>query len=169
MRVDELKSAAYALMANADIPYGKSAKARLRYVPRDVFELYKERLPTNWRKRATHFYTEFERVQQGAEAWRRGDLATFGQLVFDSGWSSIFNYETGSPQLIKLYDIMRDTDGIYGGRFSGAGFKGCCMALVNPECKDRIAEKVEREYLTAFPELRVKFSIHWCQTVDGCG
>ena len=30
----------------------------------------------------------------------------------------------------KLYEIMADTDGIYGGRFSGAGFKGCCMALI---------------------------------------
>ncbi|GHU74588.1 galactokinase [Clostridia bacterium] len=169
MRVDELKSAAYALMAYTDIPYGKFSEARLRYVPRDVFETYKAKLPTNWRKRATHFYTEFERVRQGVEAWKNGDLVTFGQLVFESGWSSIFNYETGNPQLIKLYDIMRDTAGIYGGRFSGAGFKGCCMALVNPEYKESIAEKVERKYLTVFPELRGKFSIHWCQTADGCG
>ena len=27
---------------------------------------------------------------------------------------------------------MTRTDGIYGGRFSGAGFKGCCMALIDP-------------------------------------
>jgi galactokinase/galacturonokinase len=54
MRVDELKSAAYALMAYASIPHGKFSEARLRSVPRDVFEQYKDRLPDNWRKRATH-------------------------------------------------------------------------------------------------------------------
>ncbi|GHU79035.1 hypothetical protein AGMMS49992_30600 [Clostridia bacterium] len=149
--------------------HGKFSEARLRYVPRDVFEFYKGRLPTNWRKRATHFYTEFDRVQQGAEAWKNGDLVTFGQLVFESGWSSIFNYDTGSPQLIKLYDIMRDTEGIYGGRFSGAGFKGCCMALIDPSKRNSIEEKITREYLTSFPDMVGKFSAHFCQTADGCG
>ncbi|GHU70382.1 hypothetical protein FACS1894184_15770 [Clostridia bacterium] len=167
MRVDELKSAAYALMAYANIPYGKFSEARLRYVPRDIFDSYKDRLPTNWMKRATHFYTEFERVQQGAEAWKNGDIGRFGQLVFESGHSSIFNYETGSPQLKTLYDIMLDTFGVYGGRFSGAGFKGCCMALIDPTHRDQIEERVEREYLDAFPELRGKYSTHFCQTADG--
>jgi len=128
---------------------------------------YKDRLPENWLKRATHFYTEFERVQQGAEAWRNGDIRRFGELVFESGHSSIYNYETGSPQLKKLYDIMLDCIGVYGGRFSGAGFKGCCMALINPKYREQIAERVEREYLAAFPELEGKYSTHFCQTADG--
>ena len=37
MRVDELKSAAYALMAFSDMPYGKFKDARLRDVPYQVF------------------------------------------------------------------------------------------------------------------------------------
>ena len=53
-------------------------------------------------------------------------------MSFESGESSIYKYETGSAELKTLYDIMRNTDGIYGGRFSGAGFKGCCMALFDP-------------------------------------
>jgi galactokinase/galacturonokinase len=98
---------------------------------------------------------------------RRGDLTAFGKLVFDSGYSSIYNYETGSPQLIKLYEIMQDTTGIYGGRFSGAGFKGCCMALIDPIHKRHIEKTVTSEYLNAFPELEGKFSVHFCQTADG--
>ncbi|MCL2811146.1 MAG: GHMP kinase, partial [Clostridia bacterium] len=140
-RVDELKSAAYALKAFAmedglagelDVVYDRFSEARLRDVPRWIYDRYKQRLPDLWRKRAEHFYTEFERVEQGAEAWRRGDLETYGRLSFESGHSSIHNYETGSEELIELYEIMRCTDGIYGGRFSGAGFKGCCMALIDP-------------------------------------
>lgn len=51
----------------------------------------------------------------------------YGQLVFESGKSSIYSYECGCDELKKLYEIMVDTDGIYGGHFSGAGFKGCCI------------------------------------------
>ena len=167
MRVDELKSAAYALMAFSGMEYGKFEEARLRSVPREVFEQYKDRLPENWRKRATHFYTEFQRVEQGAEAWRRGDLDTYGKLCFESGWSSIYNYETGSDELKTLYEIMQTTDGIYGGRFSGAGFKGCCMALVDPAFKETIEERVTREYLKVFPGLTGKYSVHFCHSADG--
>ena len=62
---------------------------------------------------------------------------------------------------------MKDTDGIYGGRFSGAGFKGCCMALIDPAFEEKIKEKVEREYLKAFPALKGKYSAHICLSADG--
>ena len=167
MRVDELKAAAYALMAFSGMEYGKFSEARLRYVPREIFEEYKDRLPEPWRRRATHYYTEFQRVEEGAEAWRRGELDTYGRLCFESGDSSIRNYETGSPELKTLYDLMRRTDGIYGGRFSGAGFKGCCMALIDPSFRESIAETVTRGYLAAFPELEGKYSVHFCRSADG--
>jgi len=149
------------------VPYGRYEDARLREVPRALYDRYKRRLPDMWRKRAEHFYTEFERVEKGAEAWRRGDSKTYGKLSFESGWSSIYNYETGSPELKTLYEIMLKTDGIYGGRFSGGGFKGCCMALIGPSFERSIREKVTREYMKAFPNLKDKFSIHICHSADG--
>lgn len=167
MRVDECRGAAYALKAFAGMPYGKFEETNLRDVPREVYEQYKDRLPETWRRRAEHWYTEFERVQQGAEAWRRGDIETFGRLSFESGRSSIYNYETGSPELKKLYEIMAETEGIYGGRFSGAGFKGCCMALIDPAYEESILEAVERKYLEAFPNLKGKYSAYICNSADG--
>ncbi|MFA5561531.1 MAG: galactokinase family protein [Eubacteriales bacterium] len=167
MRVDECRSAAYALKAFAGMEYGKFEETNLRDVPYEVFLNYKDKLPENWAKRAEHWYTEFDRVQRGAEAWRRGDIEEFGRLSFESGKSSIYNWETGSPELIKLYEIMTKTEGIYGGRFSGAGFKGCCMALIDPAFEQSILEKVEKEYLKAFPNLKGKYSAHICHTADG--
>ncbi|MBR6030530.1 MAG: galactokinase [Bacteroidaceae bacterium] len=167
MRIDEARSAAYALMAYAGMEYGKFGEANLRAVPREVYEQYKERLPETWRRRAEHWYTEFDRVEQGAEAWRRGDLEAYGRLSFESGQSSISNWETGSPELKMLYDIMRHTDGIYGGRFSGAGFKGCCMALIDPAFEAAITRQVTKEYLAAFPQLEGKYSVHICESADG--
>jgi galactokinase/galacturonokinase len=168
MRVDELKAAAYALKGFAGIEYGNFKDTRLRDVPKEVFEKYKDKLPENWRKRATHFYTEFDRVSLGVEAWKNGDIETFGKLCFESGYSSIYNYETGSNELKTLYEIMLKTQGIYGGRFSGAGFKGCCMALVNPEYKESIKEYITEEYVRIFPNLKDKFSVHFCKSADGC-
>ena len=167
MRVDEARSAAYALKALAGLPYGKINETNLRDVPRDIFEQYKDKLPKSWAQRAEHWSTEFDRVQKGAEAWRRGDIEAYGKLSFESGRSSIYNWETGSPELKKLYDIMTETDGIYGGRFSGAGFKGCCLALIDPAYEDAIKEKVTREYLAAFPHLEGKYSVHICESADG--
>ena len=167
MRVDECRSAAYALKAFSGMDYGKFEETNLRDVPYEVYLKYKDRLPENWAKRAEHWYTEFDRVQRGAEAWRRGDIEEFGKLSFESGRSSIYNWETGSPELIRLYEIMTKTDGIYGGRFSGAGFKGCCMALIDPAYRDEIIARVEREYLASFPKLRGKYSAHICHTANG--
>ena len=97
----------------------------------------------------------------------KGDLEGYGQLVFESGKSSIYSYECGCDELKKLYEIMVDTDGIYGGRFSGAGFKGCCMALIAPDKAEDIEAKVSSEYLKAFPALEGKYSFHLCESADG--
>ena len=167
MRVDELRSGVYALQAYAGMEYGKFNEAMARNVSRDVYEQYKERLPESWAKRCEHWYTEFERVEKGAEAWRRGDIEAYGKLSFESGWSSIHNWESGAPEQIRLYEIMTQTEGIYGGRFSGAGFKGCCMALIDPAYEESIARQVTEQYLKSYPELTGKYEVFICESADG--
>ena len=167
MRVDECRSAAYALLAFAGMEYGKFKETNLRDVPYEVYLAHKDKLPENWRRRAEHCYGEFDRVRRAVEAWRQGDIETFGRLSFESGRSSIESWQTGSPELIALYEIMTRTEGIYGGRFSGAGFKGCCMALIDPAYADSILETVEKEYLARFPHLKGKYSAYLCDSADG--
>ena len=167
LRQDECKAAAYALMGYAGMDYGTYADTRLRDVPVEVFEAHKDRLPELWRRRAEHYYSEFARAEKGAELWRKGDLEGYGRLVFESGKSSIDNYECGCDELKKLYEIMTETDGIYGGRFSGAGFKGCCMALIDPDSAEEIEQNVSVAYLRAYPELTGKYSFHLCESADG--
>ena len=169
MRVDECVSAAYALKAYAGMEYGKFGETHMREVPREVYDRFKDRLPETWRRRAEHFYTEFERVEKGAEAWRRGDIEAFGKLCFESGNSSIYNWETGSPELKKLYELMTQTEGIYGGRFSGAGFKGCCMAMIDPAFAESAIASITKGYLAEFPELEGKYEAFICDTADGVG
>ena len=167
MRVDELRAGVYALQALSGMEYGKFNEAMARNVPREVYEKYKSQLPESWARRCEHWYTEFERVEKGAEAWRRGDIEEYGRLSFESGWSSIHNWESGAPELIRLYEIMTQTEGIYGGRFSGAGFKGCCMALIDPAFEESICEKVTREYLKSYPEMEGKYEVIICESANG--
>lgn len=167
MRVDECKSAAYALKAFSGMEYGKYEDTCLRDVPYETYLAYRDKLPENWRRRAEHFYTEFNRVNAGAEAWRNGDIDSFGKLVFESGNSSIYNYETGSAELKALYTLMKETDGVYGGRFSGAGFRGCCMGLIDPAFEESIKQTITKKYVKQFPGLAGNFNIYFCQTADG--
>ena len=167
MRVDELRAGVYALQAFAGFEYGRFSETNARDLSDIIYREYRDRLPVQWMRRCEHWYTEFRRVEAGAEAWRRGDIEEYGRLSFESGWSSIHNWESGAPEQIRLYEIMRETSGIYGGRFSGAGFKGCCMALIDPQKAGSIAEEVERKYLTAYPEMKGRYSFHLCDSADG--
>ena len=93
--------------------------------------------------------------------------AEYGRLCFESGWSSIHNWQSGAPEQIRLYELMRETEGVYGGRFCGAGFKGSCMALVDPAFADRIEEQISRAYLADFPQLESRYGVYRCHSADG--
>ena len=106
-------------------------------------------------------------MRQGVTAWETGNLQLFGKLSFDSCESSIHNYECGSPELISIYNIMRPLQGVYGGRFLGAGFKGAVIALVDPACKEEIEKTLTEQYLKEYPECTDTFKVYWVQPDDG--
>ena len=167
LRVAECKTAAWNMMAYTGMPLRTLDKTFLRDIPKETYDLTREKMPPRFARRAEHFYSEYKRVRKGVTAWETGNLALFGQLSFESCQSSIKNYECGSEELIAIYNIMRQTDGIYGGRFSGAGFKGACIALTDPAKRDEIRERITEEYLRMFPEYAETFEIHFCKTDNG--
>ena len=118
------------------------------------FDEHRTKLEGAPARRARHFFTERARVRRGAELWRRGDLAEFGALMNASCESSIQNWEAGSPELIELQQILLDTEGVYGSRFSGAGFGGCVIALVDGTRDEDIRRSVEQA-MDARPPARV--------------
>jgi len=140
---------------------------RLRDVDPAVFEKWKHQLPATLAKRANYFMTEFSRVNEALEAYRQGDIEKLGAVMFASGLSSTQEWESGCPEMIALYNIMTETSGIYGGRFSGAGFKGCCRTISDPSKRESILSSVSQRYLEQFPELKGQYSAHVCKTADG--
>lgn len=167
LRVGECRTAAWNMLAYNDMPLKTFDKTFLRDIPQALFERTKERMPARFARRAEHFYSEYKRVRQAVTAWETGDLEWFGRLSFDSCESSIHNYECGSPELVAIYRAMRSTAGIYGGRFSGAGFKGACIALVDPAREEEIRREVTEKYLAEFPQYRKTFEVYFCTSEQG--
>ncbi|KAL8265346.1 hypothetical protein R6Q59_023476 [Mikania micrantha] len=64
-----------------------------------------------------------------------------------------FSENTSCEPLIQLYKILLKAPGVYGVRFSGAGFRGCCVAFVNSDYADEAASFVKTEYVKLQPEL----------------
>lgn len=167
LRVSECKTAAWIMQAYEGEHLKELSDTRLRDVPEENLGKYADRMPDRFARRARHFFSECDRVRKGVESWEAGDIAGFGKYVFDSCESSMVNYECGSPELIALYKIMRNTPGIFGGRFSGAGFKGACIALVDPEKLDSIRETVTAQYLKEYPQYKDSFEIFFCNPANG--
>ena len=167
LRVYECKTAAWNMLAYQEQPLKTFDKTFLRDVPKETFEKTRDIMPARFARRAEHFYSEYRRVRQGVTAWETGNLQLFGKLSFASCESSIHNYECGSPELIAIYEIMRQLPGVYGGRFSGAGFKGACIALVDPAYKEDIQKVLTEKYLEQFPEYEKTFKVFWVKPDDG--
>ena len=166
-RTDELRSAAYLLKALNNEEYTRFNKTNMRDIPYEIYLKYKSNLPSSYQKRAEHFYSEMDRVKKGIELYRRGDIKGFGKLVTESGESSINNWETGSKEMKDLFNIIKSCDGVYGTRFSGSGFKGSCLAFINPKYVNKALKDIKEKYTKIYPKLKEKYSAHICRTADG--
>ena len=114
LRVAECKTAAWNMMAYTGMPLKGFDKTYLRDIPKETYELTKDKMPPRFARRAEHFYSEYKRVRKGVTAWETGNLALFGQLSFESCQSSIKNYECGSEELIAIYNITLQRSRIQG-------------------------------------------------------
>ena len=136
-RVEECRRAALELSQRAGLP----ATGFLGELPDAVFDAHLPRLEAALQRRARHVFTERARVLRGIQRWRRGELAEFGALMNESCRSSLENYQTGSPELASLQQVLETTPGVLGSRFSGAGLGGCCVALALAEAAQEARER----------------------------
>jgi galactokinase/galacturonokinase len=164
-RVRECQDAARLMLEWSGVSH-PNGDSRLRLVPREVYEELGDRLPAPLDRRARHFFTELARVEAGVEAWREGDIERLGQLMRQSGASSVHNYESGSPHLTSLYKVLSECPGVYGARFSGGGFRGSCIGLSDPKRRDEIVRYIAEHYPAAHPDIAGLFSVHFCHSSE---
>ena len=164
-RVAECREAATRLLEIAGLC--SPTEPRLRHVPPEVFEAYGGKLPDDLRRRARHYFTENARVLAGREAWVRGDIVGFGELINESGRSSVEDYECGGPELVTLYEVLRRIEGVYGARFSGGGFRGSCIGLYRLGAEEGIGAAVDQAFPAAHPHIADTYEVHFCRSDDG--
>ncbi len=162
-RVEECLRAARRLSAHV----GRRDVMGLSEIPERVFVEHAAELPENEARRARHFYGERSRVQRGSALWRAGDLEGFGRLMNESCESSIVNWESGSEELIAVQRILVGTPGIFGARFSGAGFGGCCVALVDAAQAESARETIQEAMRSRLPQLDIDRVVLLLDSEDG--
>ncbi|MBV8077753.1 MAG: hypothetical protein JO284_15205, partial [Planctomycetaceae bacterium] len=114
--------------------------------------------------RARHVLTENERVRQGAEALRGGDVATLGRLMSASHASSRDDFENSAPALDALIEAAEAAPGFLGGKLSGAGWAGCTVNLVASGRASAFAEAVRDGYARRTGTVP---DIHVCHAAGG--
>lgn len=119
----------------------------LRDVGAEQLELKRSLLPEVHYKRARHVVTENERVLQGVELLRKGDVGGFGELLYRSHESLMEDYQVSCPELDLLVDLARRQRGTLGARMTGAGFGGCSVNLVLTGAVERFRTEVAGGYL----------------------
>jgi galactokinase len=97
-------------------------------------------------RRAAHVVGECFRVKQAADLLKKGDVAAFGRLLFESHESSRCNFENSTAELDEIIDIARRDPDCLGARLSGGGFGGITIHLVKSENAAAYAERVRAEY-----------------------
>ena len=149
--VAECQEAAQWLSNGADI---------LSDVPQELFVDRAAAMPDNLRQRATHYFSEVARVADGALVWQESDVARFGSLMNDSCASSIYEYGSGQEEVIALHQIVSAAEGVYGSRFSGGGYGGCVIGLIDRAKAETAASQILEAYSQMYPALANRAAVY---------
>ena len=98
------------------------------------------------KKRARHVITENQRVVDGVEALKKGDIELFGKLMLKSHNSLKSDYEVSCSELDVLVEEAMKTEGVLGSRMTGGGFGGCTVNIVQENQIETFKHEVGKNY-----------------------
>lgn len=116
------------------------------------------------RNRSRHAVTEQQRVLEAKKALASLNIAKFGTLLNASHESLKTDYEVSCAELDYIVDFLTNSEHCAGARMTGAGFGGCCIALIATNHATELCRQLKVAYSEAF-----KLDAEWfiCQTADG--
>jgi len=124
----------------------ESGVKMLRDVDHAMLERHKAEMDIIDYRRALHVVGEDERVMQGVDALRAGDVKAFGELLFKSHESSRLNFENSCPELDALVEIAHTLPECLGARLSGGGFGGITIHLIKLADAETYRTRLETAY-----------------------
>jgi galactokinase len=100
-------------------------------------------------RRARHVIGEIDRTVQAADAMKRNDWGTVGQLMYASHESLRDDYEVSCSELDLLVELARSlgpAGGVIGSRMTGGGFGGCTVSLVREDAVESVTQRLHDRY-----------------------
>lgn len=115
-------------------------------------------------KRAKHAITENERVKLSIQLLHQKEINGFGNLLTLSHQSLSDDYEVSCIELDTIVEYATKHDACLGARMTGAGFGGCCIALVDENKIDDFTNYITMHYAT---NTSYQCSFYICSIDDG--
>ncbi len=143
-RVSEFEEAVDTLKENGILFLGRESSTSLNVML--------SILPSPLSQRIRHIVQENDRVRNGARHLSDGELAEFGQLMYESHESLDEYCEVSTPELNRMVHIARETEGVYGAKLTGAGFGGCVVCLAKPGTEQRLRHRVRETAYSGFDD-----------------
>lgn len=124
----------------------------------EILEKYKNSLGHIEYKRAKHIVEENERVEKSVELLEKGDILSFGNLLYQSHKSLKELYNVSCEELDFIVEFSEHFKGVAGARLTGAGMGGCCVIIIRNSFIEEFKETLEENYLEKF-KIRPAFYI----------
>ncbi|XP_046393187.1 galactokinase-like [Ischnura elegans] len=102
-------------------------------------------------RRAQHVISEIMRTEEAAAALKSRDYAFFGKLMLKSHESLRDLFDVSCKEVDQLVDLAmefgkKNNDCVLGCRMTGAGFGGCCVALVRKQSVNDLINYIQSHY-----------------------
>jgi galactokinase len=115
-------------------------------------------------KRCRYVVEENQRLLEGVEALKQGDLHQLGQLMFQSHEGLSTAYEVSCPELDFLVDAVKNNPDVLGARMMGGGFGGCTINLIREDAIEELLVRVAESYTTS---MHLPLTPYLAKTADG--
>jgi len=105
--------------------------------------------PERIRRRSMHIVEEIRRVEDGADALERSDLASLAKIIYHSHESLRDLFETSCPEIDWLVKRAQEIEGAAGSRMIGPGFGGSTYTIIRKELVEEYIRRLD-EYERIF-------------------
>lgn len=122
----------------------------LRDVTLEMLKPLSLQMPLNVYQRCHHIVTENTRVLAAAQAMKKGNIKTVGELMYQSHFSLQNDYQVSCEELDYLVQQTLDKDYVLGSRMMGGGFGGCTINIVRKDRKETFVQEQAMNYKKAF-------------------
>jgi galactokinase len=136
----------------------------LRDVSPEKLELHKKDLPEVVYKRCSFIVNENERLLQGCEFLKEGNIEEFGKIMFAAHEGLSKWYEVSCKESDFLVELAKLFDGVAGARQMGGGFGGCTINIVKSDLVDEFSSYMHERYSKQFNKIP---EIYITQIEDG--